>query len=379
MRYSVMNPRDYFPLGKAQGVAFCNRTEETEWLVSNIQAGKHILLMAPRRFGKSSLADHAITAAQQPWVCLNFNTCTNERDIEAVIRQGVSELIGKAIGPVEKVIHSIKQYVHRLTPKIEVGPQYARLELNGHPEESASTNIIEALELIEKLLQEKKRAAVMLLDEFQMVGIIAKGAGVEAAFRNVAQSTKRLTFVFSGSNRRLLKALFEDERRPLYKLCRKRSLNRIDASHYQTLLNRIAKLTWQKPPPPNVFDQIMFYSKRHPYYVNYLCDVLWMQCTQLPREQEVDVAWQTVVEEESSDAHAEIGRLSLQQKKILKYIAQYPSQLLLSAQALQAIGIAQSSLAGALTKLIEKDLVEKEEHRYIIINPVTEFLLKQSV
>src|SRR5471030_147512 len=93
----AMNARDYFPLGKAHGEAFCNRTIETEWLVDNIQACKHSLLIAPRRFGKSSLAEKAIEKSQLPAVSLNFNTCGDEMDVETVIREGISQLIGKAI------------------------------------------------------------------------------------------------------------------------------------------------------------------------------------------------------------------------------------------------------------------------------------------
>ena len=115
-----MNARDYFPLGKAHGDAFCNRTIETKWLVDNIQACKHSLLIAPRRFGKSSLAEKAIEVCGFPVVCLNFNTCSDEQDVDALIRQGVCHLIGKAIGPIEKSLEIIKNFVRHLTPKINI-------------------------------------------------------------------------------------------------------------------------------------------------------------------------------------------------------------------------------------------------------------------
>jgi hypothetical protein len=47
-----MKARDYFPLGTARAKAFCNRENETEWLINNIEAGKHSLLIAARRYGK---------------------------------------------------------------------------------------------------------------------------------------------------------------------------------------------------------------------------------------------------------------------------------------------------------------------------------------
>ena len=55
-----MKAREYFPLGKAYGEAFCNRTEESRQLLGNIQHAKHTFLVAPRRYGKSSLCENAI-------------------------------------------------------------------------------------------------------------------------------------------------------------------------------------------------------------------------------------------------------------------------------------------------------------------------------
>ena len=52
-----MKSRQLFPLGKAYGSAFCNRIDETKKLISNIENGKHTFLVAPRRYGKSSLCE----------------------------------------------------------------------------------------------------------------------------------------------------------------------------------------------------------------------------------------------------------------------------------------------------------------------------------
>jgi hypothetical protein len=374
-----MKPRDYFPLGKAHGGAFCNREVETNWLLNNVLACKHSLLIAPRRFGKSSLADKVIEASKLPITCLNFNTCADERDIEALIRQGVSQLIGRALGPVDKVIHSIKNYVSHLTPKISFGAELAHLELTTNQHSSATSNVEEALSLMEKLLVDKKRKAVMLFDEFQVVGAIAKGSGVEAAIRNVAQDTKNLSIIFSGSSRHLLQSMFEDEGRPLYKLCRKLHLKRIDKVHYQKQLNQAAQMAWGQDLSETVFEHIMLLSERHPHYVNYLCDMIWAECTTLPSISDVDSAWLMVIDEEQSDANAEISSLSMGQKKIMKFVANYSGENIMSVGTTKEVGMALSSIASALTGLMEKDMIEKHEDGYKIINPIVHYLLKESV
>jgi AAA+ ATPase superfamily predicted ATPase len=371
-----MNPRDFFPLGRALGMAFCNRTTETEWLTQNIQAIKHSLLVAPRRFGKSSLAERAIEMSRLPVVTLNFNTCADEGDVETVIRQGVGQLIGKAIGPVDKLLHVIKNYARHLTPTLSVGTEYLSLELTANKQSSPAINVEEALNLIENLLKENKSFAVLVLDEFQAVGSITKGTGVEAAIRNAAQNMRHLTLVFSGSNRHLLVSMFEDESKPLYKICRKLQIKRIEKIHYRTHLNQAAQMAWQNDLPEDIFEHIILLSECHPYYVNYLCDVLWAKCGQLPNINDVNQAWETVREEEHSDINMEMASLSLKQKKVIKYIAQHSGVNLMSAEATRTTGMALSSLATAVKGLLEKDIIEKSNNDYFIINPMLNYVLK---
>lgn len=84
-----MQRRQLFPLGKAYGEAFCNRTNETTRLEENIQNAKHTLIIAPRRYGKSSLAERAIERSKLPAVKINFHLCTSEEEISQIILESV--------------------------------------------------------------------------------------------------------------------------------------------------------------------------------------------------------------------------------------------------------------------------------------------------
>lgn len=366
-----MRIRDYFPLGIAYGQAFCNRTEETKVLVDNIKHGKHTLLMASRRYGKSSLALHALAQSKLPFVEVDFFLASSEKMVEAYVLKGVIDLIGKALGPVEKLVASIKKYLQTLKPKLNVGGEQFTLELSSDNETDPATHVMEGLMLLEKLLAEKNKYAVFLMDEFQMVGVIAQGKGIEAAIRHVAQKTKHLTILFSGSNRKLLQTMFEDENRPLYKLCWKLTLSRISLEHYHNHLQHAAKLFWKQPMPEAVFDAIMRYTERHPYFVNKLCDRLLIDhATKPPSLHHVDAAWQQMIEEEKSDVVKEISLLSAGQKVVLMHIVQHPNLLLTSKQSMLAMQMTSSSIITALEGLEEKDIIERLDHGYQVINPI---------
>ena len=368
---TTMRSRDYFPLGVAIGPSFCNRTQETSLLIDNIQNGKHTLLMATRRYGKSSLALHALELSKLPYVEIDFYMATNEKIIESYILNGVVELIGKALGPVDKLLTSIKRYVKDLKPKIDIGTSIFKLELTADIASDPALNVKEGLLLLEKLLEEH---AVLLMDEFQNVGIIAKGKGIEGAIRHVAQKTKHLTLIFSGSNRKLLQTMFEDETRPLYKLCWKMTVQRIAIEHYKDHIQKAAQLTWNKHLYDEVVNKIIVLTERHPFYLNKLCDRLWTYYSdKQPSINAVDSAWAEILAEEKSDAVKEISLLSLGQKVVLNHIAKGITLYLTSKQTMLELKMTSSSIITAIEGLEEKDILEKVDEQYKIINPVIRF------
>ncbi|NNM58808.1 MAG: MarR family transcriptional regulator [Legionellales bacterium] len=370
----LMRIRDYFPLGMAIGDAFCNRKKETEILVENILNGKHSLLIASRRYGKSSLALHALSISHLPYTEIDFYMASSEKIIETYILHGVADLMGKALGAMDKWINSIKKYVKNLNPKLEIGGTYMKLELTASTQSDPAMNVKEALLLLERLLEEKKTSAVLLMDEFQNVGMIAKGKGIEGAIRHVAQKTRYLTILFSGSNRHLLRTMFEDEARPLYKLCWQLPLKRIALEHYQIHLQKAAQIAWSQHLSDEVFYKIMQLTERHPYYVNKFCDKLWTYCSKKPPcMDDVNLYWLEVLEEEKSDAIKEISILPAGQKNVLLKIAQKNTLKLTSKQTILELQMPSSSIMRALASLEEKDLIEKEGNEYQIINPIISF------
>jgi len=372
-----MDGRVYFPLGKAYGEAFCNRIEETSWLLGNIKSTKHSLLIAPRRYGKYSLAEKAIKQSKLPNTNLDFHLAVDDKDIEYFILKAVADLIGKSIGQLSKITNSIKQYVKTLSPKVVIGAEHISLEIVAPPNSRPAENVVEGLMLIENLLAEKNKKAILFMDEFQVVGLIAKGKGIEGAIRSAAQEMKYLSMIFSGSNRTILRNMFEDESRPLYKLCRKLTLERIAEEHYYKHLNAIAQETWGKYLENATFQTIMNLTQRHPYYVNYSCDVLWSICKSLPTKQEAENAWRTIIEEERSDLLKEFLDLADSQRKLLIHIANVSGESLLSQAASTALNLSVSTVAKAITTLLEKDVIEKNGHYYTILNPALHTLLNK--
>ena len=371
-----MHSRQLFPLGKAYGKAFCNRTNETKKLVGNIEAGKHTFLLAPRRYGKSSLCEHAFEQIPFAWGKIDFHVAVTEKDAERLILNGVTELLSQSLGSAsEKLMLTAKKYAKKLSPKLAIGPECFRLELSLTDMTSHAENIAEAILILEKLLQEKDKQAVLLLDEFQEIGNMERGRAIEGAIRHAAQETQNLSIIFCGSNPHLLKAMFEDERRPLYKLCRKLMLDRISEEHYKSHLNNASKQIWGELLSDEAFEKIIFLTERHPYYVNYLCDALCSEYDTLPTAQDVEEAWRSVIEEERSDLIKDFSMLTNNQRKLIIHIAIHSGNNLFSSETSKKTEIPISSISRIISSLTEKDYIEKIGEQYRLIVPAYKLLL----
>lgn len=367
----------FFPLGKAYGESFCNREAEAAKLTTNIERGVHTYLLAPRRYGKSSLCEKAFAQINFPWAKIDFHLAVTERDAERLIIKGILELIGKSINHIDKLTTLIKNTLKHLKPKFDIsaGPFSLELELNS--QSSPAENVAEALLLLEKLLQERDEKAVLLFDEFQEVGQVSKGKGIEGAIRHAAQETQNLSIIFSGSNPHMIKNMFENERRPLYKLCKKLSISRISASHYKVHLNKAATLAWAQELPDDVFNLIMDVTEHHPYYVNALCDEIWAECDKCPDVVKVKECWNIIVDGERSDLIKDFLRLSDNQRKVLIHIANHGGKELFSSESSKAMEIAPGSLHTAVATLLEKDFIEHVDDCYELIVPIYRLLLQR--
>ena len=366
-----MEPRHYFPLGKAYGEAFCNREEETQVLEGNLQSGKHTFIAAPRRYGKSSLCHNAVKKTGLPVVEIDLHIATQAKEVSRQIINGIVKLIGQSIGNLEKSIQLIKNLFRSLTPRLSMEKSGFKLDFEIASNATPAEIIQESILVLESLLRQKQQKAILVVDEFQRVMEIAPDAGLEGGIRSAAQQTQWLAIIFSGSSRHMIESIFQDEGRPLYKLCRKIRLERISTDHYRQHLNKAAQAMWSQNLAQEPFDMIMHYTQRHPYYVNYLCDLVWSQNIKAqPTKQAISEAWEQLIEEERSDLLGEFYSLTETQKRVLIYLAHYPGNNLYTGGAAQKMDVKPTSIPKALKSLQRKDLVEKDKQgSYCVINP----------
>lgn len=363
--------KDYFPFGIAEGRSFFGRETETNRLLSNINNCKHTLLISTRRYGKSSLAKHAIGIAGLTYAEIDLFLVVSDQSIEYKIIKGVRSLIQTISDTPEQWFSKLRDFFGRMNKKWTIGIKGISLKLTPENHTDIADNILDALNALEYILQEKKQRAVLFIDEFQEITKSQIGKAIEGTFRHFAQESKHLSFIFSGSNRNILSSMFSDRARPLYGLCDRMNLGRIDQTCYKKYLNEVSQETLHKPIAEDVYATIIELTECHPHYVYVLCNYVWQNFPdQEPKVGDVIKCWQDYINELLKEIRAELYKLSPGQLKVLIAIGLGAHKELTGKKAQKQLNLTSGAIVYALRVLEDMDYIEElQDHVFRIVNP----------
>lgn len=365
-----------FNRGIASGEAFCNRVAETQQLVRNIDNLTHTLLISPRRYGKTSLALHAMECTPLPYVYIDLFLKYKTDEVLDEFYQGVGQLMGKFIKPSEKAVRKIESLIKHVSVSLKLGKFGFELALAPKTADSKK-NLKTLLVSLDELLAEQQQRAIIFIDEIQTISELDICDEVESALRFVAQKTKHISFIFSGSSRHLIGKMFDDRSRPLYKLCQKITLDRIKSEHYRSFINTLSKRQWGRPLVDDVLQAMFDVTECHPYYVNILCAYLFqLEC--FPEEVDVIDCWEKIAKEEQSSVAKDIEFLTGKQKQLISAIAKHPHLKEPTAKNfVQKINLTPRGILNAIKVLLKHDIVERLTSDEIrIVDPVLKYWLR---
>lgn len=369
---------NYFPQGLATAESFIGRQKEMEWLMKNIQIGHHTLLLAPRRYGKTSLAINILQKLDLPYVEINCYLILSADALEKKFLLAAQTLLNNIISKPEQILTSVQSFFKKSKKHWTLGFKgIFGVEIIPEKDNNHADNILTTLQLIEDTLAKQKKNAVMFIDEIQEIDLLKENKQIEGAIRQFAQQSKSLVFIFSGSNRHMLLHMFDDRSMPLYELCDRIILDRISEESYEQYLNKVAKKTFDKFLPQETGQKIFELSERHPKRIYNLCFYLWRLCenaNKVPTAQDVVDAWDMYVNQRLKDSQYHLRRLSAGQIKVLTLIATSFDQEITGQLAQKKVKISGPSIVKALQVLEMQDYIERMPDKfgpaYRVIDPL---------
>lgn len=224
----VLNP--FITRGYIPDECFCDREVETQRLTKSLVNGNDVVLFSPRRMGKTGLIGHVFERKEIKDGYYTFFVdilhTTSLREFTFFLGKEVF----KALQPVgRKVIDSLVGALKSLQGKITYD------SVTGQPSFGISLGDIQrpefTLEEILNYLDNAGKPCIVAIDEFQQITEY-EDDNMEAFLRGHIQRMKNCHFVFAGSKRSIMSAMFQSPARPFYKSADPLELKAIDKGVY---------------------------------------------------------------------------------------------------------------------------------------------------
>jgi uncharacterized protein len=261
--YQLENP--FPPTGYHGHSYFCDRTNETARLISNMQSGNSTTLIAIRRIGKTGLIQHVLQQLPQGWkgIYIDILETENLTEFLNILATGIinavpeKSTIGKKFWEVIKSLRPVLSFDALTgTPQASFDVKYGEAE----------TNINTLLQLLEK--QDFK--ILIAIDEFQQI-LNYPEKNTDAWLRSRIQQLKNVMFIFSGSQQHLMSELFTLPKQPFFRSTQMLKLEKIETTVYSEFIAALFK-KYQKEMSKEIAADILKWTNTHTFYVQQLCN-----------------------------------------------------------------------------------------------------------
>lgn len=365
-----------FPQGIALASEFCNRDTERKDLKKSIELHEHVVIIAPRRYGKTSLISKVLQEVKYPSASIDFFFVEKQSEVEKQIEILVSKIASKIVQKNKKAAQKFVDNLKKFNPKLTLNLLGQKLEITSH--HTAEINISELLLSLDNLAEQAEQTCIVVMDEFQQIAELKESHAIEAAIRHAVERSRYVSYIFCGSKRHMLDEMFSDRSRPLYHLCDLMTVKRISTKSYIPFIDKKAVKRWNSPLPQDALQEIFTLTENHPYYINTLCRRLWHYDT-LPDISIVQREWQQYVTKQAPWIINDIEKLSLSRKKVLFALAHTPTKALHGKAFSDQAALTPSGVQKSFEYLKNHDLVyEGPDHLYHVMDPAISYFIRQS-
>lgn len=337
---------------------FTDRIKEIKKITGILKSENHLIVIAPRRYGKSSLIYKATEALKRPVITLDLQLITSVHDLAAQLLKRIYRIY-----PFERVRQYVKHF--RIVPSISMNPVTNSVEISFNPGSEKLTMLEDVLNIMEKLSKKNNRL-IVVFDEFQEITRIE--VMLLRQFRSIMQLHQKINYVFLGSQESLIREIFEKKKSPFYQFGLLIPLAKISEEDLSLYLNeRFRPMTRNYA---NLTKDILAITHCHPHYTQQLAFMAWEKVKEdHPVESIVKQSVTEIIESHDVDFERIWARFNITDKKMLIALVQTYGTVL-SEEFLRSNDLGASSTAySSLMRLSRSGYIIKEGNRYELDDP----------
>ncbi len=337
---------------------FTNRVNELKQIKSLLQSQNHLILISPRRYGKTSLMMKVVKQLERPTIFLDLQLVTDESDFAAQLLKRIYRIY-----PFERLKQLIKNF--RIIPTLNINPLNNEIDVSFQPVASPLLLLEDVFNLIEKLGNSAKRP-ILVLDEFQDINRIA--SGLDRHLRAIIQHHKNVNYTFLGSMETMMHEIFEKKKSPFYHFGQLITLEKISYADFFEYLNKGFAIKCSNTE--TVSAEILKLTNSHPYYTQQLAFTVWENCVNsLSPEEQINKAINNLIQVHDMD-YERLWQIQNQTDKKVFIALSHREKNILTEAFNRKYGIkATSTVFSSLKRLMKQGYVIKSAINYELDDP----------
>ena len=344
---------------------FCDRKNETEFLRKQIENGRNVALISPRRIGKSGLIQHFFNQAdiKEKYHVFFVDIYATNSLAEFVYTFGkeiYEQLKPKPTLWKEKFFQTISSF--RMGFKLDPMTGAPGLDLGLGDIQAPQTSLDEIFSYI----NEADKTCIIAIDEFQQIGDYAE-KNVEALLRTKIQKCEKAQFIFSGSKRHMMTNMFNSPSKPFYQSAISMGLDPIPLEIYNEFAIQLFEKRG-KHIDSSVIENIWNTYDGYTWFVQMMMNELFALtddgatcCVDMIPE-----AQRNVVMSQESSYKDILSNIPPKQKIVLQAIAKEGiANSITSAKFIKKYNLnSASAVQAAIKLLLQNDIITKNENSY---------------
>jgi hypothetical protein len=360
---------------------FIDRIEDRRQLKTFLGGGINVMLISPRRWGKSSLVKAAMEELknedQQVRVCyLDASKIVSEDEFYNKFAMAVIE---SASSSFEKKWADFKQYVQALIPGVRLKASafdsiQMEMELNFAPLRDSAEKV---LQLPEQMSADKGLHIIVCIDEFQQLASLPNWKRMEATMRSVWQHQHNANYCLYGSKRHMMMDIFNNSNNPFYRFGQVLFMKKIEKQYWMPyIMEGFAKTG--KHISEELAARICETVECHSWYVQQLSLFVWMNTETEVTEEIFNRQLQVVIDTNADMFAANIESLAASQVAMLRAISSGETRFN-AKDVVERYGLgAPRTITLNKKTLIKRDIIETANDGYRFVDPVYALWFKQA-
>lgn len=366
---ATKRPADPYHYGSpVAGDHFCDRDEPLADIEARMLSAANVVLLSPRRYGKSSLLLRAIDRVRRKGGSSGYVSlirCSSRREVAEAVASGI---LNGPLSSLTRRRENLKELLRdlRIAPVLGVDANgaFSLSFMSGAAPTDWEAVLADSLRLLARRSQQ--RPTSLVLDEFQRVVEIDEGLG--GVFKAVADELSSVSLVFAGSKLHLMHRLATGPGAPLLGMGERIVLDVIPEDAMTKYLTHRATAAGKHM---NAYAAALIYAAVDgiPNDVQRLAFEAFLVAGDTIDEETVAIAMQRIVSHQSTDYGELYERLAPTQQRVLRALACEPTGAVYAASFLHEADVTNpNSVRAAIDVLEGRELLRRREGVWMVSN-----------